>query len=589
MFARFFKTVKVLTKGIACLFISISAVNTMPAQQLTLQAFCNDAPKALANLNYKRNHGDSISAVKELSKIISRLRLEGYLLAQVDSTQSSTTSINAFITCGSTYKTSRIARGNLDLSLAYKLGYREQQFADKPFHYNELELLCEKILRHYENTGYPFASVQLDSVKIDGTNIAAVLNVQKNKLYRIDSVIIKGNAKINMSYLQRYLNLKQGMLYNEQTLAAISTKIRQLPFLTEKQTQRVQLTQRENKLILFLDKKNASQFDGIIGILPDANTKKTVITGDVKLKLVNGILHNGETFDVEWRRLQSQTQDFNAKLLYPYMLRSPLGLDYAIKVYRKDSSFSDVNNNIGLQYFFSALNYFKVFYKVRSSNLISTLGLDNITTLPDYADISTNAYGFGLSFEKLDYRFNPRKGSFLQINAQTGQRTIRKNPAINDLAYNGLNLNSTQFQFDLHLSVYIPIATQQTIKFNVQAASVFGNEQVYKNELFRIGGLKTLRGFDEESIYASSFVIPTLEYRFLFARNSNLLLFAEGAWYENNSNRQYFSDRPVSVGAGINFDTKAGIFSMYYALGNQQNNGFDVRNGKIHFGLTALF
>jgi hemolysin activation/secretion protein len=123
----------------------------------------------------------------------------------------------------------------------------------------------------------------------------------------------------------------------------------------------------------------------------------------------------------------------------------------------------------------------------------------------------------------------------------------------------------------------------------VQAASVFGDQTIYRNELFRIGGLKTLRGFDEESIYASSYVIPTIEYRFLFGQNSNLLLFAEGAWYENSSNHQYLSDTPISLGAGINFDTKAGIFSLNYGLGNQFGNGFDLRNGKIHFGLTALF
>ena len=112
---------------------------------------------------------------------------------------------------------------------------------------------------------------------------------------------------------------------------------------------------------------------------------------------------------------------------------------------------------------------------------------------------------------------------------------------------------------------------------------------VFKNELFRIGGLRTLRGFAEESIYASSYVIPTLECRFLFGQNSNILLFAEGAWYENNSTSVYLKDMPYSVGAGINFDTKAGIFSLNYALGSQKGNGIDIRSGKIHFGLTALF
>jgi len=107
--------------------------------------------------------------------------------------------------------------------------------------------------------------------------------------------------------------------------------------------------------------------------------------------------------------------------------------------------------------------------------------------------------------------------------------------------------------------------------------------------LFRIGGLKTLRGFDEESIYASTYVIPTLEYRFLFEKNSNLFVFGEGAWYENNNVAEYTQDTPISVGAGINFETKAGIFTLSYAIGKQYGNGFDLRIGKIHAGLTALF
>ena len=45
----------------------------------------------------------------------------------------------------------------------------------------------------------------------------------------------------------------------------------------------------------------------------------------------------------------------------------------------------------------------------------------------------------------------------------------------------------------------------------------------------------------------------------------------------------------MSFGAGINFETKAGIFNLSYALGNQFGKGFDFRIGKIHAGLTALF
>ena len=340
-------------------------------------------------------------------------------------------------------------------------------------------------------------------------------------------------------------------------------------------------------MFLFLEKKNASQFDGIVGILPD-DKGKTVFTGDLKIKLVSTIFKSGETVDIQWRRLQTQTQDLKANLIYPYIGGLPIGVDYNIKIYKKDTTFLDVNNAIGLNYYFSGLNYVKVFYKQRNANLISTAGLANITVLPEYADVITKAYGLGLFIEKFDYKFNPRKGFGVNIQGSVGSRQIKKNPKINDVAYSTLALKTSQYQVEGAAVGYINLVKNHVVKLSSQFGSVFGNT-IYKNELFRIGGLRTLRGFDEESIFASSYVIPTIEYRFLFEKNSNIFVFYEGAWYQNHSVNSKIDDTPMSVGAGINFETKAGIFNLSYAIGKQQGNGFDLRIGKIHAGLTALF
>lgn len=581
---RYFNSYKII------FFLLLLTLSTAQGQNnYALKMRVTDHPEAVARLNYKKKISNYQDAEKELAGIIRYLQNQGHLLAEIDSLATDSLATNAWIMAGERYSTARIGLGNTDRGVAARLNLNEKLYTGKPLKQEAINKTIEKLLRFYENSGYPFVSVRLDSIVIRDQILTAQLLVQKNKLYKIDSILVSGDAKINNSYLRRYLSLKEGMVYNEAIITSISGKIRQLPFLSEKQMQRVQLTGRTNKLILYLDKKNASQFDGIIGLLPDANTRKTIITGDVKLKLVNGVMRNGETFDLQWRRLQTQTSDFNGRIIYPYLFSSPLGLDYNLKIYRRDSTFSDINNHFGLHYYFRGLNNFKVYYRQKNSNLISTSGLAAATVLPEYADITMQSYGMGIFYEKLDYRFNPRSGGVISLNGQTGERIIRKNPAINEQVYNNLILRSTQYQLELVGAIYIPLIRQNIIKIAVQAASVFGNQPVYRNELFRIGGLKTLRGFDEESIFASTYLIPTLEYRFIFGKNSNLLVFAEGAWYENNSNRQYSKDRPVSVGAGINFDTKAGIFSMSYGLGNQQGNGFDLRNGKIHFGLTALF
>jgi outer membrane protein assembly factor BamA len=541
------------------------------------------------SINYKKQHTKKFFAIKELNGVINYFQSKGYLLAQADTIEQNTNSISVAITSGIQLKWAQLKIGNLNPSLASKIGFSEKLYLQKPFSSKQITQLKERIIVYYENNGYPFASVKLDSVVIENDVLNAILNVQKNQFFKIDSVVVVGNSKLNTKFLHRYIAVFPGKPYNEQAMQGVGQRLIQLPFINQTKPQLVKLTDKTNKLILFLDKKRATQLDGIIGVQPNANTGKTILTGDIKIKLINEILHNGETFDLEWRRLQSQTVDFKGKMIYPYMFGSSFGSDYAIKIYKRDTSFIDINNDIGLQYYVSGLNYIKLNFKQRTSNIISTYGLSNVTVLPEYADVTTQLNGFGVFYEDLDYKFNPRSGISIQMNASAGNKKVRKNPKINDLAYSNVTLSSTQYMYDANISGYVHLSKNNVLKLGLQSASIFGDAPLFTNELIRIGGLRTLRGFDEESIFTSFYTIGTIEYRFLFSQNSNIVVFTEGAFYEKNAFNNYINDTPISVGTGINFETKAGILSINYAIGNQFGNGFDARNGKIHFGLTALF
>lgn len=552
-----------------------------------LELVNTDSQKVFRNLDYKKQFVNRELMEKEVNQVYRSLIEDGFITASVDSLVCDSPLCRAYLFAGPRYKWVKLTSEPKDQAIISRLGYGEHFFSNRPFRYQELSGLMEKLIVYYENHGYPFATASLDSVQVREGMVRAWLLVDKKEFVKLDSLLTEGEGKVNRKFLMRYLGIRDGMPYNEATFRAVPGKLRQLPFVTESRPPVMRLTDKQNKLYLFLDKKNASQFDGIVGILPGDNGK-TIFTGDVKIKLVNTIFKSGETFDINWRRLQTQTQDLKAQVIYPYIAGLPVGVDYNIKLYRKDSTFIDVTNGLGLNYYFSGLNFFKVFYKQRNANLISTAYLANATVLPEYADVTTRSYGAGAFIEKFDYRFNPKRGYHLNVQGSVGTREIRKNPKVNDAAYTSIQLKSSQYQVDGDVAAYIQLVRNHVLKLSAQAGSVFGNV-IYRNELFRIGGLRTLRGFDEESIYASTYVIPTLEYRFLFERNSNLFLFAEGAWYESASVTGYQNDVPLSLGAGINFETKAGIFNLSYAIGRQMGNSFDLRTGKIHAGLTALF
>ena len=218
----------------------------------------------------------------------------------------------------------------------------------------------------------------------------------------------------------------------------------------------------------------------------------------------------------------------------------------------------------------------------------ATSGLENITTLPPYGDITTISYGATFHYEKLDYRLNPRKGFYFQGTGSTGNREIRKNSEINPAVYESIDLKSVTYQGEILADYFISLGGRHVVNVGSNFAYIY-NPNLFVNELYRIGGLKSLRGFDEESIYASTFVIGKIEYRYLLEQNSFLFTFINAAWYENKSGDLNVTDTPLGFGAGIDFETRIGIMSFSYALGKQFDNPILFKDGKIHFGIVNYF
>lgn len=539
---------------------------------------------------YKKKFSSESAREKELNNILISFYAKGYLAASFDTLKRDSLLLTAWLSPGDIFRWTTIKPGNTEELILNEIGFREKDFRQNPVSPFALKERLEKILMYCENNGYPFASVKLDSVAFDSTGVSAILRLSKNRKYLIDSILVTGSAKISGSYLNSYLSVKPGNLYNEQVINRISIRIKEIPFLKEIQPPQIVFTDDQCKLYLWLEEKKASSINGVLGVLPEAyDSKKTQFIGDARLKLINSF-GKGELLDMNWRKMQVGTNDLKINFNYPFMFRTPFGADFNLKIYKRDTTFITIDQVYGIQYLLQGGNSFKAFIGNQQSNLISTKGYENIPVLPNFADISTTTYGIGLKAEKLDYRLNPSSGIAVEVTGSAGNKQIRKNPKVNEAAYSSIELRSIQYKTTLELDGYIPLMRRNVINLGLQSALLLNNT-LFQNELFRMGGMRTLRGFDEESMNASSYAIFTFEYRFLLEQNSYFHVFIDGAYYENKS--IYFTgdryDTPVGFGSGITFDTKAGIFSLSYALGKQLDNPVLLKTGKVHFGFVNYF
>lgn len=574
-----------------CLFLFTQEANSQNRKRLIIEFDDSNIKKRKLNRlgGLKEFYPDSISTRQALADLLDALRETGYAETGMDTVHWKSDTVRAELFVGAQCRFGELDGGNVPAPVLRKVGFKEKQFDNTSMSGTRISSLKKRLVRFYEDRGHPFAQVTLDSITLSENQLSAKLNLEKNQEFVIDSIIVKGNARIKPKYLQNYLGIRPKSRYNESRIKPISTRVKEIAFVSEAKPPEVLFRDGKADVYMYLDKKRASQFDGILGVLPsNEEPGKVLVTGELSLKLLSAF-KRGELISLKWQSLQPRTQNLNVQLTYPFLFNTGFGLDGTFELYKRDTLFLNLRGIIGVQYHLVGNDHIKVFADIRNTNVLASTTLTSTTTdNPDNVDSRLQLYGFGYNMQRLDYRLNPRKGFEIYAEASAGAKKIIVDETIEPDRYEGLKLNSFQLNAVLKGAYYVPIPNRSTLKIGFNGGYM-RNENLFESEAFRIGGLKTLRGFDEESIFATMFGIGTIEYRFLINQNSYLLAFFDGAYYENTATNKRISDRPFGFGLGISFFTKIGIFSLNYALGKQFDNPIDFRAGKIHFGVVSYF
>lgn len=585
----------------------------LPAQGqflLQLKEIEAEHQSLIRKIKFEEKQSDSLAVIKELRKVLLQLQDNAFLEASVEKLEKTDSTYTAFLRMGDAYEWAKLKNGNVETAFLSKVGFRERLYQKKPFYYKDLVELQESLLEYAENNGYPFASIWLDSLEIQQGMISATLMMRKNQLTFFEEVNIIGAAKISKAYLQNYLGIQKGEPYNKAQVLKIRNRIKELPFLNEQRDATVSFVGEKATVNLFLQPKKASRFDFIFGFLP-TTTASTGPNAEIRrfqfTATFEADMHNqfglGEKIYVEFEQLRPETQDLEIQFAYPYIFNLPFGIDTRFDLYKRDTSYLDVISDLGVQYFFEGGNYLKAFWNQTTTNVLNVNEsiLLQSRRLPANLDVQNSTFGLEYNLQKLDYRFNPRKGWALWLRGGAGIKQIKKNNTILDLEdpsdtefrfaslYDTLNLSTFQYKVSAQLEHYQSVFSNSVIKSSVRFGGIFSEESIYQNEQFRLGGNRILRGYDEETIFATRYAVFTLEYRLLLGQNSYLYTFGDYGIIENKTTTLDLREEPLGFGAGITFETGVGVFGFSLALGRLSDKSFDFRNTKTHFGYVSYF
>ncbi|MDI9319661.1 MAG: BamA/TamA family outer membrane protein [Phycisphaerales bacterium] len=570
-------------------------------QDLQIYTHHIDTGTAAIPLGINDNYANSQGSIAQIRKIVPALQEQGYLAASIDSIRIVGNECHIYYFQGQQYRWGNLSFDSIPSPILIAAGINKIQYSNRPLTPSSIAKICEKLLLQSEENGYPFTKVWLAQVQqIAADKINAYLMIDRAELRKIDTIIVNADLNISHSFLQRYLDIMQGSVYNEKKMKMINQRILELPFLQMSSPWMLHFRPGDTRLSLFLKEKKANQLNAILGLMPNnLESNKLLLTADVQFALQNYLGH-GESLSASFQNLQAHSPRFKADVVVPYVFKSPIGVEAHFDFFMNNLQFRKVSFQTGIRYQINSSDMLRLFYQVSGNRIITIDTASIIATkqLPNNIDVTTNGLGFELNLNRTNYRLNPRKGWYAKLSTTVLQRKILSNSGIAGIKdgsgfnygslYDTINKSSYVYHFNADIAQFIPLGKSVTLKLGYLGAYIAA-PRVFQNELFQIGGFKLLRGFDEQSIFANQFHVSVVELRYLFSQNSYAYLFSDNAWVQtkfNNYDRAGFYN---GFGLGTTLETKTGIFSIALAFGKSEFNDLKFRESKISFGYVALF
>lgn len=533
--------------------------------------------KIIDSLNYSPKHPNLKSLLNEIKNTSEKLAKKGFLDNKILKTKKiNDSSYLSIIELKKQIKEIHIYIGINNPFLSFQKSENDTIILP----YEEVENYLNQKINDAEKAGYALTKINLENIRRKNLIIYADLNFKSEKKRELNSIILnytnntdkdifpKGHLKqLNKKYINR--------TFNQETVKELYNEINNFEFITQTKYPEILFTQDSTKIYAYIQKRKANTFDGYIGFSNDEN-KKLNLNGYVDITLQN-ILHSGEEFSLYWKSDGNQQKTFNTKLEIPYIFNSSLGIKAQLNIFKQDSTFQNTKTAIDLGYF---VNYNSRIYIGYQSTESSDIQNTNNTTISDYKNsyITTS-----FDYKKTDIINNlfPKK-AVLNFIFGYGKRNTNNNPQTAE--------SSKQFYTNINLSYNFELNEKNFININSQ--NFYLNSKSYiSNELFRFGGMNSIRGFLENSLQANFNALILTEYRYIPSKNLYINSIIDYGLYQDltsNMNKNKVK-KLIGIGIGTGIQTTNGLLKITLTNGAENASALQLYNTIINICYNVKF
>lgn len=446
--------------------------------------------------------------------------------------------------------------------------------------YEELEIYLNNTIQKLEQKGFSLAELKLKNIQNKNNTLFADLSFQTDKQRTLDSIVIKTNEnKKKISFPKGYVEqIKRKYLnktFNTEILKQIYNDFEKFGFVKQIKYPEILFTADTTKAYIYLEKRKSNVFDGFIGF-SNNESSKLAFNGYLNITLEN-TLHSGELFSLYWKNDENKQKTFKTNIELPYIFKTPIGLKANLTIFKQDSTYQNTNTGIDLGYF---INYNTRIYLGYQSTESSDIQNSNSEKLIDYRNSYVTSE-FQYSKNDNNNSLFPKKSTISFITG-FGKRNSNNQP----------ETESTTKQFYVNLEVMHNFYLNKKNSINIKSQNYFLQSDNYIiNELFRFGGINSIRGFEESSLQANFLTSILTEYRYTLSPSLYIHSIIDYGTYKDRTATEENKQKTslIALGLGLGLQTSNGLLKLVFANGKNNNNNLTFSNTIVHICYNVKF
>ena len=517
--------------------------------------------RIVSEIYHTKKHLQKKDALDEIDRILQQVKKRGFFTARIDSISKTNKELIAYLDLGKKINEIIIVtkkdntNGIIDSGID-SIKIKTREFSD----------LTNQLLEQIDRKGNSFSEITYVNPLLKNDTLFLEMKISNSSSRKIDKVITRGYEDFPKKFITKYFLIDKNTVFSKQKLNQVSALSNKLDFIKEKKAPEVLFKKDSTHLYLFLDKIGTSSFDGLVNFSSKENGKGLLLNGNLDLKL-NNTFNTGEKFEIIWNKVSDEKTDFKINSYVPYILNSKFSTTLEFYLYRQDSTFINTNFELKTDYSINQKSHASILYSSEKSNYL--LNISN----NDLASYSNYFIGLGYELKKSSTSNLYKYKNGLNLNLTIGKRKTDTE-----------SINQLKFHFSAFANVQINNRGYLNIK---NESGLLTSKNYLLNELFRIGGANSIRGYNEQSIFTNGYSYSNIEFRYSLDTSSYLYSITDlGGYKENTTNK---IKKLLGIGAGYQFRINNNLVNLGYVISTNSSTNAKLNSSRLVVRWTSFF